>query len=95
MAVTLAPASGCELPVAGLQVFGHLLLHDLFQHALSYPGLHVTIDVMLELMLLRGQVPLSSLNPQLTRRHPVKYQQPQRIKRKKWRVLPKSALLIA
>jgi hypothetical protein len=73
--VALAAPSGSELPVAGIQMIGQLLLEDLLQdglHALADPGLHVALHVMLELVLLRGQVPPSSLNPQTTRHHHAK-----------------------
>src|SRR5215210_4430947 len=55
-------------------MLGHLLLEDLLQDCLNAfpdPGLYVAFDVMLELVL-RGQAPPSSLNPQLTRRYPAK-----------------------
>src|SRR5215208_4191499 len=53
-------------------MLGHLLLEDLLQNCLNAfpdPGLYVPFHVMLELVL-RGQAPPSSLNPQLTRRYP-------------------------
>src|SRR5215210_1512424 len=55
-------------------MLGHLLPENLLQdglHALANPGLHVQLHVVLELMLFRGQVSPSSLNPQLTRRYPL------------------------
>jgi len=55
---------GGELPVAGLEVLGHLLLEYLFEDgldALVDSGLYVQLHVMLELMLLRGQVSPFSL----------------------------------
>src|SRR5215204_5216693 len=52
-------------------MLGHLLLEDLLQDCLNAfpdPGLYIAFHVMLELVL-RGQAPPSSLNPQLTRRY--------------------------
>jgi hypothetical protein len=48
-----------ELSVAGFEVVGHLLLEDLLKdglYALADPGLHVQLHVVLEVIVLRGQV---------------------------------------
>jgi hypothetical protein len=58
--------------VAGVQVLGHFFLEHLLQnglHALADSGLDVQLHVVLELVVFRGQVSPSSLNPQLTRRY--------------------------
>jgi hypothetical protein len=71
-AIALAAPGGCELPVAGLEMLGHLLLEDLLEDGLDAfadPGLHVPFDGLLEFFLW-GQVLTSSLNPQLTRHYP-------------------------
>src|SRR5215218_4388542 len=70
--IALAAPGGGELPVASLQMLGHLLLEDLLEDGLdafAHPGLHVPFDGLLKLFL-RGQVLTSSLNPQLTRHYP-------------------------
>src|SRR5215212_7288515 len=53
-------------------MLGHLLLENLLEDgfdAFADPGLHVPFDGLLELVVLRGQVLTSSLNPQLTRHY--------------------------
>jgi hypothetical protein len=64
-AATFSSDTQDELPVACPEMLGHLLLLEhLLQdglHALTDPGLYVQLDVMLELMLLLGQVPPFSL----------------------------------
>src|SRR5215211_3561033 len=72
VAVALSSPGRSELPVAGFEVLGHLLLENLFEddlHALADSGLYVQLHVMLELVLLRGQVPPFSLNPQPIRHY--------------------------
>jgi hypothetical protein len=75
VAVALSSPGGGELPVAGFEVLSHLLLENLFKdglHALADSGLYIQLHVMLELVLLRGQVSPFSLNPQTTRHYPLR-----------------------
>jgi hypothetical protein len=53
-----------EVPVANLKVLGHLVLEHLFQnglHALADSSLDIQLYVVLNLVLFRAQVSLSSL----------------------------------
>src|SRR3954469_4744137 len=72
VSIALSPPGGGELALASLEVLGHLLFEHLLKdglHALAPSGLHVKLHVVLELMLFRGQVSPSSLNPQPTRHY--------------------------
>ena len=55
-------------------MLGHLFFEHLLKdglHTLTYSGLDIQLHIMLELVvLLRGQVPPFSLNPQPTRHYP-------------------------
>jgi hypothetical protein len=73
VAVAFSSPGWSELPVAGFEVRGHLLLENFFEegglHALANSGLYIQLYVMLELVLLRGLVSPFSLNPQPTRHY--------------------------
>ncbi len=56
----------------GIEMLAHLFLENFFEdglHASSDSGLYVQFHIVLELVLLRGQVSASSLNPQPTRHY--------------------------